>query len=41
MNGPVIHDKLFEEIQLIPKDKLEELYHVIHDFRLLKCCSKM
>jgi hypothetical protein len=34
MNGPIIRDKVLEEIQLIPEDKIEELYHMIHDFRL-------
>ena len=34
MNGSTMRNKVIEEIQLIPEDKIEELYHFIHDFRL-------
>ncbi len=34
MGYPVSRDKLLEEINLIPEDKLEELFYFIHNFRL-------
>lgn len=34
MVDSTMRDKVLEEIQLIPEDKIEELYHFIHDFRL-------
>jgi hypothetical protein len=34
MNESTMRDRVLEEIQHIPEDKLTELYHVIHHFRL-------
>lgn len=34
MTSLLIKNKVLEEIDLIPEDKLVDLYHFIHDFRV-------
>jgi hypothetical protein len=34
MNSPAEKTKIFEEIDLIPEDKLSEIYDLLHHFRL-------
>lgn len=37
MKNSVTRDEVIEEVELVPEDRIPELFDVVHDFRIERC----